>query len=274
MDKISEFFKELKDRFSNPLFFSFILGWLAINWKIVIGLIFYSLPQLQTDGYSSYQNLIIKESNFYNSFLVPFIIALAYTFLFPIFRNWINIFNAWNQKWGTQKVLNISKDGKISVSKYIQLREVYQKRQQTIEDVLEKESAYVEQNEELKNELNKSQAKCKTSEDEIQNIKYINDISIFMEGDWLFRIGTANDLTRVIIKKGDVYLNRDFTLGPHLYAIKHLAYNTHNYELIVIFEDITLHRKLLTEVFHSQSGLKVFKNNSNKGAIMEMRKED
>ena len=153
MDKLSEFFKELKDRFSNPLFFSFIVGWLAINWKIVVGLFFYSQSQLQRDGYSSYFELIIKTSNWKSTFALPFFIALLYTFLFPIIRNWIAMFNAWNQKWGTERTLKISKEGKISVSKYIKLRQIYDQRRLVIEEVLEKESSHLIENEKLRTQM-------------------------------------------------------------------------------------------------------------------------
>ena len=136
MEKISEFFKELRDRFSNPLFFSFIVGWLAINWKIVIGLFFYSMQQLEKDGYYSYFDLITKNSTITSTFCYPFTIALGYTFLVPIIRNWISMFNAWNQRWGSKKTLKISEEGQISVSKYIKLREIYEKRRQDRKSVV------------------------------------------------------------------------------------------------------------------------------------------
>jgi len=127
MDKVSEFFKELKNRFSNPLFFSFVIGWLVVNWKIVVGLLFYSNAQLQKDGYSSYFDLIFKTSNFEKTFFFPLLIAIGYTFFFPIIRNLIAMFNAWNHKVGNKKVLEISNEGKISVSKHKKLRHVYDK---------------------------------------------------------------------------------------------------------------------------------------------------
>jgi len=274
MDKISEFFKELKDRFSNPLFFSFIVAWMALNWKIIVGLMFYKLPELKNDGYSSFLDLINKTSNIYNSLLYPFLIALLYTFLFPIIRNCIAMFNAWNQKWGNEKTLSISKDGKISVAKYIQLREIYEKRKLTIEEVLEKESTYLKENETLKSDLSTSAMKAKKSEDEMELIKYLNDINRFMEGDWLIRIGSSHDMTRVKILGGKIYENKDFSLGAHIYTINHLAYNTFNYEMILILTDLQTSDKILTEVFRAEVHFKVFKNKSNKGGIMEMKKED
>lgn len=273
MDKISEFFKELKDRISNPLFFSFIVGWIVVNWKIVVGLLFYSITQLEKDGYTSYQNLIITESNICNSFLWPFVIALGYTFLFPIIRNWIHIFNAWNQKWGTEKTLAISKDGKVSVNRYIQLRELYEKRKLTIEEVLEKEASYLKENENLISLNRELNEKIREKEREEERRRYLNDINQFMEGEWLFRIGTSNEDRKVVINKGNVYLNDDYSRGEALYQIINLVHNPFNYETIILFRDIN-RSIILTEVFSSDFQSITFKNKSNKGAIMKMKKMD
>lgn len=273
MDKISEFFKELKDRVSNPLFFSFIIGWIGFNWKIVIGLLFYSIQQLQKDGYSSYQNLILTESNFYCSFLWPFLIALGYTFVFPIFRNLIHMSNAWNQKWGTEKTLSILKDGKISVSKYIQLREVYEKRRLTIEEVLQKESEFVTENERLKSELSIRQSKINAFEKEKQHFQYMNDINRVMDGDWWFKIGDEENNTRVIISQGKVYSNKGFKKDIHLYNIDYISFNPDTYGFIIIFTEVKDERKY-AEIFWVQPDFKIFKNKSNKGRITLMKKDD
>jgi hypothetical protein len=54
MDKLSDFFKDLKERVSAPLFSSFALAWLIFNWKIPIALFFYKNQNLSADGYNSY----------------------------------------------------------------------------------------------------------------------------------------------------------------------------------------------------------------------------
>jgi hypothetical protein len=35
-DKVADFFKDVKERFSSPLFSSFIIAWLIINWKVPV----------------------------------------------------------------------------------------------------------------------------------------------------------------------------------------------------------------------------------------------
>jgi len=274
MDKLSEFFKELKDRFSNPLFFSFIVGWLAINWKIVIGLFFYSQTELDKDGFSSYFDLVLKTSNWKNTFAFPFLIALIYTFIFPIVRNWISMFNAWNQKWGTEKTLNISKDGKISVSKYIKLRDVYEQRRLLIEDVLQKESIHLAENEKLRTQLLELQNKLNALQDILQQYKNNNDLR-YMNGDWILKTGSALDPKRVLIHDGIIYANEKYERGPHLFKIHEIAFNSLNQEFVMLYEEMDNRNKIFGEVFQTRSdNITHLRNKSNKGVIMELRKDD
>ncbi len=152
MDKLLDFSKELKTRISNPFISSFLISWAIINWRILIGLFFYKNQELNADGYSSYIDFISQNISPQKSFFGPMFTALTYTFAFPFFRNCIFAFNAWIQSWGTTWNLNISKSSKISVSKYIELREVYKDRTELLQSVLDKEGQYLKDYETLKNE--------------------------------------------------------------------------------------------------------------------------
>jgi len=54
MDKVSDLFKELKDRINNPLVISFVVSWVFLNWRIFVGLFFYKSNELDVDKYKSY----------------------------------------------------------------------------------------------------------------------------------------------------------------------------------------------------------------------------
>jgi hypothetical protein len=54
IEKPNDLLKELKDRLSNPLIFSFIIAWLFFNWQITVGLLLYKNDQLIRDGYFFY----------------------------------------------------------------------------------------------------------------------------------------------------------------------------------------------------------------------------
>jgi hypothetical protein len=275
MDKISDFFKELKDRFSNPLFFSFIIGWVAINWKIVVGLLFYSMGQLEKDGYSSYLNLINKNSSLNRTLLFPFLIALSYTFIFPIVRNWISMFNAWNQRWGTDRTLKIAREGMISVTKYIDLRNMYDNRLKKLDEIVKLESRTMSDNLSLQNEKRELENHLRETELELRRINDNNDSRKTLSGEWLIKIGLEFESKRIIIINDVIYANDNREKSQELYRVMHLAYNNFTYEMIIVFAELKGAGGIFTDVFSDTfSKAKVFKNKSNKGKIMELKREE
>lgn len=91
--------------------------------------------------------------NFNYSILFPAISAFAYSFLYPFLRNQIEIADVWFKRNANNRKLEISKSSKITIEKYMKLREIYEERSKTLEKVLEKESETIEKNEQLINEL-------------------------------------------------------------------------------------------------------------------------
>ena len=87
MDKASDIHQELKDRLASPLFFSFLISWCIINWKIIIGLIFYKNSELKMDGYISYIDFITQNLKASHTLFYPLFAAILYTFIYPIVRN-------------------------------------------------------------------------------------------------------------------------------------------------------------------------------------------
>src|ERR1700748_661850 len=98
MDKITDFFKEFKSRLTNPLFASFILSWLIINWRVPVGIFGYKLDELKVDGYKSYADLISKNASTWNYLWYPLISAALYTLLSPLLRMIIIAFLSWIKK--------------------------------------------------------------------------------------------------------------------------------------------------------------------------------
>lgn len=183
METISDFSKELKERLSNPLFYSFLLSWAAFNWKILLGLFFYNNQELRIDGYTSYLDLVSKNLSASNTLWKPLLVASLYTFIFPFIRNLILAFNSWIKTWGNTWRLKISKASKISISKYVQLREIYDERTALLQEVLEKEGKILNDYELEKNKvLSITNAKNEISR-ELEKWKSINDVSL-IAGDW------------------------------------------------------------------------------------------
>ncbi len=106
MENITEFLQKFKSRLTNPLFVSFLISWLIIDWRVPIGIFGYKLGELKIDGYTSYANLIYKNASTWNYFWHPLIYALVYTFLFPVIRMFIVAFLSYIKKrsdnWNTE----------------------------------------------------------------------------------------------------------------------------------------------------------------------------
>ena len=183
MDKISDFFKDLKERISNPLFSSFIVSWLIFNWKILVGLFFYDNNELKVDGYNSYLDFVSKNLSSSNTIWKPLGAALIYTFIFPFIRNCILAFNSWIKAWGNVWNLSLSKTSKVSIAKYVQLREVYQRRTSLLEEVLEKEGTYLREYEEERNKVLQLTNEKNETFSELQKWKTINDVTQ-LNGEW------------------------------------------------------------------------------------------
>ncbi|OIR00144.1 hypothetical protein GALL_177900 [mine drainage metagenome] len=207
MEKISDFFKELKERLSNPFIYSFLISWLIFNWKIPIALIFYKSEDLLKDNYKSFISLIADQIHLQKSFVYPILAALLYTFAFPFFRNTIIAFNSWTKAWGSSWSMRLSKSGKISIEKYIELRNTYAKRTQLLERTLENESKFLQENEELKNRI--LQLTQEKNEYQANNQKWIDYSSYsILNGEWNFQTVDSSQKVRhekiFLIKDGTV----------------------------------------------------------------------
>ncbi|MDP3394996.1 hypothetical protein [Sediminibacterium sp.] len=154
MDKVYDFFKDLKERISSPFFSSFIISWLAFNWMFITTIFKYDVSGFTIFYYNVYIDYANSLLSTWKSFWLPLISAFSYSLFYPFLRNGIEIADVWFKKWGTNSKIKVAKGSKISVEKYIKLREIYELRTKTLEDVLEKESKIIERNEQLVNELN------------------------------------------------------------------------------------------------------------------------
>jgi len=178
LEKVSDFFKDVKERTSSPLFSSFIISWLVTNWKVVIGLFFYDIYDIQKDGYKSFIDLI-EHQTWLQLLLYPLLACLFYTFIYPYINYWIRWFLAERNRALMDKTLEVSGSGKVSMRKYLDLRDIYQKRTKDLEDVYEKENTHFKENIkltteslELKKQVGELQMELSTSQDAHQALGY------------------------------------------------------------------------------------------------------
>ncbi|WP_179335334.1 hypothetical protein [Winogradskyella costae] len=79
-DIIKSFLDASRERIKNPLIGTFIISWIAINWRPIMILLF---SDQKVENRIDY--IITHYSSFQTYFLVPFIIALIYVIILPYF---------------------------------------------------------------------------------------------------------------------------------------------------------------------------------------------
>jgi hypothetical protein len=283
MEKIFDFFKEIGARFKNPLFFSFIITWLLTNWRISIGLLFYNNQQLRLDGYNSYMDMIDKNQTFAKFWGLPFILSLAYTFGFPIIRNVISTFNAWNFRWGSKWALRTAKEGQISFNKYIELKTQLQRSIQEVNEIHKRESTVINENERLRKQIDEfhgqievEKQSSKGIQEELNWLRAKSDMNSF-NGSWKMKYKDHEGKVkseRITISNGVMSYSNDEAKYETLFKMKICAYNPNSNEYITVFENSKgTNNSRFGEILRPQDQtFNFFKNFEQNAIILELEK--
>jgi len=89
MDKVKDILSSIRDRFANPLIFSFACSWIVINWQIPVALLWYNSKDIEKTGSKTIFDFISQRLDATNGFWHPLFFAVAYTVLIPVVRNLI-----------------------------------------------------------------------------------------------------------------------------------------------------------------------------------------
>lgn len=194
MEKIQDFFKHVGERLRNPFLFSYLITWLIANYKIIIGLFFYTNDQLKTDGYNSYFDLINKTTNWWTCLWIPLIGATVYTFAFPYFKRFIVLLYTRINQGQEEKTLKILGNGSISTKKYIILRENYKESETRLQNIIDDDIQFMSERtklntqvQELTNSLNKTSSQLLVAQEKANQFDIIiknTDVS-FLHGKWV-----------------------------------------------------------------------------------------
>lgn len=209
-ERLEEIFTNLKERLTSPFISSFIFSWLIFNWPILIGLFWYNSSELVKIGYSSYLIFISDHLFLTTGLIYPLIFAFLYTFLYPLFKNVINAFNSWADKWGENWNLKMLKDGSIPVERYLQLKKHYEERTETLENVIRSESKSIDRIGELEREVtelnlnvNEKVAELKEKTNEVLKVRR----NVEEQGQTISQL--QSQIVRRKIEMRDIYINSD-----------------------------------------------------------------
>lgn len=261
MDKIADFFKEIKSRLSSPLIFSFILSWMIINWRVTISLIFYKISELSKDSYNSYLDLIAKNSSTWAYLIFPLIIAVLYTFGFPFIRSGIQLFQTWLNIDTDKKIQKMSNSVTIPMERYLKDRRKYIELSEQLKDIMDKESEYVTQNLELQTEKNNLQ----------KSLAEYSDLSSihFLDGYWdiQHKLNGGEKTERIHIFNGTLYHSVTQGKDEELLRISNCGINPGTKDLILLFEQANKNPSF-TCVFRYMNQDKLILKNHEQGALI------
>lgn len=164
MDTLKDIFKSAFERFSNPFVFSFVCAWLIFNWQITLALFWFDKDQIVLAGYTSLIDLIAEKVKVDGIIWKPLLFSFGFVLVNPWIKNLISSFNTYTAKIGDKWNLNISKDGKVSVSKFISLNAELSKQKKYLAELIENENTLAHENEDLKLTLSETNSRLMGAE--------------------------------------------------------------------------------------------------------------
>jgi len=197
LEHLNNLFKNLRERLSSPLIFSFILAWLIINWKITIGLVIYKMPELKADGYHSYMDMVNHNINTLNVIVIPLLIALGYVFIYPLIRNAVTAFQTWTTSWGTNWELKVSRASHVPIEKYIELKKHTDGEIETLADIIKQQNGALTENDRQKAEIEKLIEERNEVRRDLETWKSVTDSKV-LHGDWEQSFSPGSDQKAIV----------------------------------------------------------------------------
>lgn len=255
VEKISDIAQSIKQRFANPLFFSFICSWLVVNWPITVGLFWFDSKQIEKAGYNSIFDFIAAKINLQDSLVHPLCFAFGYTFLMPTLHNIIRAFYSWTAKWGDNWNLSITRGVKIPFEKYLKFREEYDKRSKILEEVINKESISQAQVNSIQTELllvqsNVTELKNRITESDTF-IQQLFDVKL-LDGYWTNRYNDRiskglTGIEDVYIADGKYYIVGRFGEMKHVFNIVNFYFDSRVRRIFFIKDRVNQEQVVLVD---------------------------
>src|SRR5690606_27259881 len=138
---MNDILKQINLRLSSPFVFSFCVAWVFINWRIVVGLFWYSGETISLFGYKSHYYLIHNNISFCRNLLFPVLSAIGYMAVVPGVDVVEAIDAAWVKKWRRREVLKMAGNAYITYSKYARMGEKTSERELQLSNMIETEES-------------------------------------------------------------------------------------------------------------------------------------
>lgn len=236
----SDIVANLKERYRNPLPFSYLVAWICFNWEVTVALAWYDKYQIQQEGFKSIFAFITDKLKRSDSFLIPLAIASGYTFIYPILKNIIQAFYSWTLRWGNDWNIKILKDGKVPMDKFLSIRETLKSRTNVLEQIIVEENAYKDKYQELETKLLEREMELSAVRNnnlELSNFRQqLYDIR-FLEGKWRCSYTLLNGATGtedIIINNERYYVFSEYGERKEKFKITNYYYDNKSMSLFFI----------------------------------------
>lgn len=251
-DKASLNYKDVlilfRDRFTNPLFFSFLVAWIFYNWQATLAILGYQF----NENDSLYGATIYHIIKCHSSYKGPILLAFLYTIFNPIVKSVIRVFYTYiNTKAETYNIM-VSKSGKVEINKYLRMRATMLDRTRKLEKLIEDEDKNIEiistlrtEKAEAENEKNKAKAELDTIKYEMMISKNVS----LLNGQWKNTYGNQEKITEVVsIEDGKYFIIDKNGFKAHKFDLVHYSFDLVSRQVFFI--------KLLNEEWLRRAGNK------------------
>lgn len=120
---VGNVYEDLKERITNPFLFSYAISFSIINWKIWIGLFFLNREEITARRFRDVLEYLYAVTSWTTLILWPLVSALAYSFLFPWFKNLVLWVQAKSITASNKSLNEVAKGHVIPVNQYLELEE-------------------------------------------------------------------------------------------------------------------------------------------------------
>ena len=239
-EKIKDIFNNIKERLSNPFLFSFLIAFLVYNWEITLAIFYNDSEQIKAEGYKSIFEFVRKKWEYNGKLFMPIIIALGYTFVFPIFRILVNGYQTFFSKVGEKLDLYFSRGGQVSIDKFLVLRKSYNTKIDELVKIIKDESSLQEKNGVLlteKNELNTKYNHLRQLVDDSENSNFLNGKWRLEKNDLSVESVPFTSVKKMYFKNGDCFIDDE---AKPRYFIPSFIKSPNSNKIIFVLESFTI----------------------------------
>ena len=272
MNTVSEWFKGLRSRFSNPIFFNFLIAWFIINWRIPLGILKYDLQDLKVDGYNSYFELIQRNSSYLEMFYYPLLISIGYTLINPFVKILLTALNTWVNTWGNNWHLRIGRTSNVPIGRYQKLFDDLQNREHDLEKLIKTESKLMEENDSLKRNVEDVKKEKNSLVELIQDWTKYSKVE-YLNGRHQMTYSSGGDIVtnNVEISRGEIFLRKGGRNSDLLFRVENFSFNIVTSEFLFrAIDERNDRRPYLVNLKAPNMHLGVLSNLSNDTIITEL----